>query len=119
GADTIVVLGDRVLEKPADGEDARAMLAALSGKIHAVITGICLLHPGGEIVDSALTSVHFCMLTPAEIDNYVSSGEPMDKAGAYGIQGLASKFVDRIEGDFFNVMGLPLSLVYRHLKSLG
>ncbi len=118
GADTTVVLGDRVLEKPVDSNDARSMLAALSGREHTVITGICLLHPGGTIVDHESTRVHFVELSAAEIDAYVVSGEPMDKAGAYAIQGLASKFVDRIEGCYFNVMGLPLALVYRHWKAI-
>ena len=118
GADTTVVIGDRVLEKPRDAEDARAMLRLLSGRTHLVITGICLRHPGGAIVDAESTRVHFTALSEQEIDDYVASGEPMDKAGAYAIQGLASKFVDRIEGDYFNVMGLPLALVYRHWKEL-
>jgi septum formation protein len=119
GADTIVVLKDRVLEKPVDTSDARAMLRSLSGQTHVVITGICLRHAGGAIVDRAETRVHFVPIEEREIDEYVSSGEPMDKAGAYAIQGLASKFVDCIEGCYFNVMGLPLALVYRHLKTLG
>jgi septum formation protein len=122
GADTIVVLngalGDVVLEKPADAADARRMLEALSGNWHTVITGICLRHRRGAILDSESTRVHFAALEPAEIDAYVASGEPMDKAGAYAIQGLASKFIDRIEGCYFNVMGLPLARVYRHWKSL-
>jgi septum formation protein len=118
GADTIVVLDDRVLEKPRDADDARAMLRMLSGRTHTVVTAICLRHAGGEIVDTASTRVHFVELDEREIEEYVASGEPMDKAGAYGIQGLASKFVDRIEGCYFNVMGLPLPLVYRHLKFL-
>jgi septum formation protein len=118
GADTTVVLGDRVLEKPADAANATAMLQALSGKTHSVITGVCLLHSGGMIVDAASTRVHFVELDAIEIEDYVASGEPMDKAGAYAIQGLASKFVDRIEGCYFNVMGLPLALVYRHLKKI-
>ncbi len=118
GADTIVVLGDTVLEKPVDAADARSMLAALSGREHTVITAICLRHPGGEIVDSESTRVHFTTLEPREIDDYVASAEPMDKAGAYGIQGLASKFVDRIEGCYFNVMGLPVARVFRHWKKL-
>jgi septum formation protein len=118
GADTIVLLGDQVLEKPRDADDARAMLAALSGRTHTVITGICLRHAAGSIVDVESTLVRFVSLTGDEIDQYVMSGEPMDKAGAYAIQGLASKFVDRIEGCYFNVMGLPLALVYRHWKSL-
>jgi septum formation protein len=118
GADTIVVLGALVLEKPADHAGAQEMLTALSGRSHTVITGICLRHPRGAIVDSESTEVHFAELDSAEIDAYVASGEPMDKAGAYGIQGLASKFVERIEGCYFNVMGLPLARVYRHWKSL-
>jgi septum formation protein len=118
GADTVVVLGDRVLEKPADPEDARAMLHLLSGREHTVITGICLRHAGGAIVDHALTSVRFAKMTSAEIDAYVASGEPMDKAGAYAIQGFASKFVENIDGCYSNVVGLPVSLVYRHWKAL-
>jgi septum formation protein len=118
GADTIVVLGDTVFEKPVDAADARRMLEALSGRAHTVITGICLRHRRGAILDSESTQVHFAALEPAEIDAYIASGEPMDKAGAYGIQGLASKFIDRIEGCYFNVMGLPLARVYRHSKSL-
>ena len=119
GADTVVVLDERVLEKPSDENDARAMVRLLSGRTHVVMTGICLRHAGGAIVDCASTGVHFVPLEDREIAEYVSSGEPMDKAGAYAIQGLASKFVDSIEGCYFNVMGLPLALVYRHLKSLG
>ncbi len=109
GADTIVVVGERVLEKPAGTAEARAMLAALSGREHTVITGICLRHPGGMVVDHEATRVHFAELDAAEIDAYATSGEPMDKAGAYGIQGLASKFVERIDGCYFNVMGLPVA----------
>ena len=119
GADTVVVLGEAVLEKPRDAADARAMLTALSGRGHTVITGICLRHPNGEIVDSASTEVQFAELEAGEIEGYVASGEPMDKAGAYAIQGLASKFVERIEGCYFNVMGLPVPRVYRHWKSLS
>jgi septum formation protein len=118
GADTIVVLGELVLEKPAHAAEARSMLAALSGREHTVITGICLRHPGGAVVEHESTQVHFAALDAAEIDAYVASGEPMDKAGAYAIQGLASKFVDRIEGCYFNVMGLPVARVYRHWKAL-
>ena len=118
GADTIVVLDPEVLEKPRDRGDARAMLRRLSGREHTVITGICLRHPEGAIVDQSATRVWFTPLSDVEIEAYVASGEPMDKAGAYAIQGLASKFVERVEGCYFNVIGLPLSLVYRHLKSL-
>jgi nucleoside triphosphate pyrophosphatase len=118
GADTVVVVDDRILEKPADAADARAMLRLLSGREHAVITGICLVHDDGSVSDHASTSVRFAPMSEAEISDYVTSGEPMGKAGAYAIQGLASKFVERIDGCYFNVMGLPLSLVYRHWKSL-
>jgi septum formation protein len=118
GADTIVVLDQSVLEKPRDAADARTMLRSLSGREHTVITGICLRHPGGVQVDSSATRVRFAPLTDAEIDDYVATGEPMDKAGAYAIQGLASKFVECVEGCYFNVIGLPLSQVYRYLKSL-
>jgi nucleoside triphosphate pyrophosphatase len=118
GADTIVVLDQAVLEKPRDEADARTMLRRLAGREHTVITGICLRHPGGIEVDSSATRVRFTLLTEAEIDAYAASGEPMDKAGAYAIQGLASKFVECVEGCYFNVIGLPLSQVYRYLKSL-
>ena len=118
GADTIVVIDGRVLEKPADADDASAMLRLLSGREHTVITGICLRHRDGIIVDHSATRVRFAALTESEIAEYVASGEPFDKAGAYAIQGLASKFVESVNGCYFNVMGLPLSLVYRHWKSL-
>jgi septum formation protein len=118
GADTIVVVGDRLLEKPTDPGDARAMLRLLSGREHVVITGICLRHAGGAIIDHAKTSVRFAEMSTAEIDAYIVTGEPMDKAGAYAIQGFASKFVEKIDGCYFNVVGLPVSLVYRHWKSL-
>jgi len=118
GADTIVVIDERVLEKPVDAKDARVMLQSLSGREHTVITGVCLLHERGAIVDHAATQVRFTPLSDSEITDYIASGEPIDKAGAYAIQGLASKFVESIQGCYFNVMGLPLSLVYRHWKVL-
>lgn len=118
GADTVVVVDENVLEKPHSEASAKAMLRALSCREHIVLTGICLRHAGGSIVDFESTRVSFVELSEQEIDDYVRSGEPMDKAGAYAIQGLASKFVDRIDGDYFNVMGLPLARVYKHLKSL-
>ncbi len=117
GADTIVVLDHQVLEKPRDAADARRMLALLSGREHSVITGICLRHGGGIISDSAETRVRFVPLTTLEIDEYATGGEPLDKAGAYAIQGLASKFIDRIDGCYFNVVGLPVALVYHHLQA--
>jgi septum formation protein len=118
GADTTVVLEDRILEKPHSVASAKAMLRALSCREHVVLTGICIKHRGGTIVDCESTRVSFVALDEQEIEDYVASGEPMDKAGAYGIQGLASKFIDRVEGCYFNVMGLPLALVYKHLKSV-
>ncbi len=117
-ADTVVVLDGGILGKPADAGEARQMLRRLAGREHEVITGICLRHAGGWIVDAESTRVSFLPLSPEEIEAYVASGEPMDKAGAYGIQGLASKFVHRVEGCYFNVVGLPVALVYRHLRSL-
>ena len=116
GADTTVVVDDIVLEKPVDASDARRMIGMLSGRSHRVLTGICLRGEGLEIVDISTTTVRFAPLTSAEIDAYVASGEPMDKAGGYAIQGLAAKFVEAIDGCYFNVMGLPVSLVYHHLK---
>ena len=118
GADTIVVIDGQVLEKPADVDDAHSMLRLLSGREHTVITAICLRHEHGVILDHSATQVRFAPLTESEIAEYVASGEPFDKAGAYAIQGLASKFVESVNGCYFNVMGLPLSLVYRHWKSL-
>src|SRR5271154_3085433 len=119
GADTTVVLDDRVLEKPNHAASAKAMLRALSCREHVVLTGICLKHRKGTIVDCEATRVSFVALDEREIEAYVSEGEPMDKAGAYAIQGLASKFVDRIDGCYFNVMGLPLAMFYKHLKALS
>jgi septum formation protein len=119
GADTVVVLDQHILEKPSDNADAHRMLRLLSGREHSVITGICLRSAGATTMDIAETRVRFCALSDAEIYAYVHSGEPMDKAGAYAIQGLASKYIDRIEGCYFNVVGLPVSLVYEHLKRMG
>ena len=116
GADTTVVIDGEILAKPVDAADARRMLARLSGRRHEVLTGICLRRGADATRDYVTTGVVFATLSHAEIDQYVASGEPMDKAGAYAIQGLASKFVERIEGDYFNVMGLPVALVYRRLQ---
>ena len=115
GADTTVVIGGEMLAKPADQDDARRMLSLLSGRCHEVITGICLLRGSESIGRWAVTQVWFARMTEREIDDYVASGEPMDKAGAYAIQGLAAKFVERIDGCYFNVMGLPVAMVYRYL----
>lgn len=117
GADTTVVIGNDLLGKPEDAADAVRMLGALSGRCHQVLTGICLRRPSGLIRDVAATRVWFARMTAREIEDYVASGEPMDKAGAYAIQGLGSKFIERIEGCYFNVVGLPVSLVYKHLRA--
>jgi len=119
GADTVVVVDDHLLEKPRDAADAMRMLELLSGREHEVITGICLRAGARKIVDLAATRVRFVTLTREEMETYVASGEPIDKAGAYAIQGLASKFIDRIEGDYFNVVGLPVALVYRWWKEIS
>jgi septum formation protein len=120
GADTTVVIGEQMLGKPADTADAARMLAALSGRSHEVLTGICLRREAASgprlIRDFAVTRVWFTAMTPREIEDYAASGEPLDKAGAYAIQGLASKFIEKIEGCYFNVVGLPIPLVYRHLR---
>jgi septum formation protein len=118
GADTVVVVDNIVLEKPCDPADAVRMLRLLAARDHEVVTGICLASNRGLIVEVETTRVHFGPMTSSEIEGYVASGEPVDKAGAYAIQGLASKFIDRIEGDYFNVVGLPIARVYRHLRSL-
>jgi septum formation protein len=107
-----------ILGKPTDAADAVRMLRKLSGKQHRVITAICLRRGDLSRTDLESTTVWFAQMTDAEIHDYAASGEPMDKAGAYGIQGLASKFIDRIEGSYTNVVGLPVSLVYRNLRDL-
>ena len=117
GADTTVVIDGEMLAKPADAADARRMLALLSGRRHEVLTGISIRRGPDVIRDWAATDVWFTAMTEREIDDYVASGEPMDKAGAYAIQGLACKFIEKIEGCYFNVVGLPIAMVYRHLTS--
>jgi septum formation protein len=117
-ADTTVAIDGEILAKPVDDADARRMLRLLSGRRHEVLTGICLRSASRVIEDCAETSVWFAPLSHEEIDDYAASGEPMDKAGGYAIQGLASKFIQRIEGCYFNVMGLPVSMVYRHLREM-
>ena len=118
GADTVVSADGGIFNKPADAEDAARMLRALSGSTHRVITGVSVVRAPGEVLatEREITFVTFRALDDREIRDYVASGEPFDKAGGYAIQGLASKFVTRIEGCYFNVVGLPLSLVYQILK---
>jgi septum formation protein len=136
GVDTIVVPGRRrghdpdrfgsvscplILGKPANKADARRMLQALSGRTHRVISGVCLLRrPGGrKLLAAETTRVKFRRLSRREIEDYLSTCEPYDKAGAYAIQGRAGLFVERIEGDYFNVVGLPVALILRLLKRIG
>jgi septum formation protein len=131
GADTVVVVNDVILGKPVDADDAVRMLRMLSGRAHEVITGVCVVrrvarsasggkkhgieNPGVRIT-SETTLVTFGAITDDEIRDYVATGEPMDKAGAYAIQGIASRWIPRIEGDYSNVVGLPVALVYRMLR---
>jgi septum formation protein len=119
GADTTVVINGQIAGKPVDAEDAKRMLRALSGRWHEVLTGVTLARAGKTISDIASTRVKFAELSEAEINWYISTGEPMDKAGAYAIQGHASLFVERIEGSYSNVVGLPVQLVYRLAGRMG
>ena len=119
GADTVVELDGAILGKPADRDDAFRMLRALSGREHRVYTGVAVVCGGRLQSGAEMTRVFFRDLTDREILAYIDSGEPMDKAGAYGYQGLASLFVERIDGDFFNVVGLPLCRLGRMLEKLG
>jgi len=116
GADTIVLVDSEIMGKPKDAAEATRMLAALAGRGHQVITGICLRQGGRVVRDLCTTAVWFNPLKADEIAEYVASGEPMDKAGAYAIQGLASRFIERIEGSYSNVVGLPVALVYGGLR---
>jgi septum formation protein len=143
GADTVVVIDSRILGKPVDAADAARMLRLLSGRVHEVITGVCLIRPaasaqypvGSEAVasrpatnierpapevtvSSESTLVTVSDLTDQDIASYVATGEPMDKAGAYAIQGIAARWIPRIEGDYSNVVGLPVALLYRMLNEL-
>lgn len=115
GCDTSVVLGERILGKPKDEAQARNMLSLLSDKTHKVITGVCLTHGDTSMSFSVSTDVTFYELNDEEIDEYIQSGEPYDKAGGYGIQGLGAVFVKEISGDFYNVVGLPVSRLYREV----
>ena len=116
GADTVVVIGNQILGKPVDAADAIRMLRLLSGRTHRVITGVCLVVDGQCSVASETTSVTMSEISEKEIAGYVATGEPMDKAGAYAIQGIGGRYVTQIEGCYFNVVGLPLA---RLCKLLG
>ena len=116
GADTVVVIDDQILGKPADFADAARMLRLLSGRSHRVITGVCLVIEGQCKTASETTTVTMSEISEQEIANYAATREPMDKAGAYAIQGIASRWIPRIEGDYSNVVGLPVALVHRMLR---
>lgn len=115
-ADTVVTLDGDILGKPRDANDARAMLCLLSGREHEVKTGLAVFHAGRVQLHVETTRVHFRKLTETEIDRYVETGEPMDKAGAYGIQGRGAILVSHIEGSYDNVVGLPLTALYEMMK---
>jgi len=119
-ADTVVVIDDQVLGKPADPADAERMLATLSGRSHRVVTAVALALPEGEVLERYdVTTVWFRELSPELISAYVATGEPLDKAGSYGVQGVGAVLVERVDGDFFSVMGLPLRLVVDLLDAAG
>jgi septum formation protein len=121
GADTVVLIGDEILGKPESADDARRMLRRLSGTVHEVHTGLAVLSAasGAERVVEEISLVHFAPLTEAEIDAYLATGEPFDKAGAYGIQGIGGRYVTRVEGCYFNVMGMPLARLWSLLREFG
>jgi|SRR5450755_1401724 septum formation protein len=119
GADTVVTIDGQILGKPSDAADAARMLRMLSGREHLVITGVCLVAGGQSSVASESTTVTVSEISENEIADYVASGEPMDKAGAYAIQGIASRWIPRIEGDYSNVVGLPVALVWRMLRKVS
>ena len=118
-ADTIVVCCGKVLGKPRDAQDARRMLSLLSGRDHQVMTGCTVVRGGRAVTFTEVTDLHFRPLLPQEIRRYILTGEPMDKAGAYGIQGGAALFCQRMEGDYYNVMGLPLCRLGQVLRDMA
>jgi septum formation protein len=121
GADTVVVVDSTILGKPASGDDARRMLRSISGRVHEVHTGLALLQTSEmrHRVVEEVTEVHFGHLSDQEIGDYIATGEPFDKAGAYAIQGIGGRYVTRIEGCYFNVMGLPLARLWALLREFG
>ena len=127
GADTVVLVDSTTLGKPGSAEDAKRMLRLLSGRQHRVLTGVCVMRRDDQGINGGIrkdvqicsTAVWFSLLSGAEISEYVAMGEPFDKAGAYAIQGRASRFVEKIDGCYFNVVGLPVSMVYRMLNRIG
>jgi septum formation protein len=119
GADTTVLIGDETAGKPENAADAERMLRALSGAWHEVLTAVTLLRGAQSLSDVAVTRVRFAAMSEEEIKWYVATGEPYDKAGAYAIQGYAALFIERIEGSYFNVVGLPVQMIYRMAREMG
>lgn len=123
GADTVVVLDNSILGKPKDREDARRMIRSLQGRTHEVMTGVCLLYQINGIrkktTFTEISTVHVCPMTEEEIESYVATGEADDKAGAYGIQGRFGIYIDRIEGDYYNIVGLPISRLVHTMQRAG
>lgn len=124
GADTVVAYGGKILGKPVDEADAKRMLTMLSGNTHSVFTGVTLVlidktGRAGELVFYEKTDVKMHDMTEAEIDRYIETGEPMDKAGSYGIQGKCAIYIEKIDGDYNNVVGLPITRIYQELKNIG
>ena len=119
GSDTIVAVDGKILGKPENEEEAADMLRQLAGRTHQVITGVCLISRKKEYVDVSVSNVTFAPMTEEEIREYIATGECMDKAGAYGIQGYGGKYITHIDGDFYAIMGLPLNLVYEEMKNIN
>ena len=120
GADTVVLVDEQILGQPSDAEDARRMLKLLSGRWHEVLTAVAILHAGENrsVIDQEKTRVRFAEMSDNEIDWYVETGEPMDKAGAYAVQGGAAFSIEEIQGDYYNIVGLPVRLVYRLVRKI-
>lgn len=122
GADTVVLVNEEILGQPSDSDDARRMLKLLSGRWHEVLTAVALARAGAGadqiMLDHETTRVRFAAMSVAEIDWYVATGEPMDKAGAYAVQGSAALFIEEIQGDYFNIVGLPVRLVYKLVRKI-
>ncbi len=119
GADTVVALDGEILGKPKDKADAVRMLGELSGRSHDVFTGVTIVYPGGVRIFNERTAVHFSEMTGEEIEEYVSTGDPLDKAGAYGIQGFCARYIKGIDGDYNNVVGLPIGRLYQEMKKIA
>jgi len=119
GADTVVVIDGQILGKPRDAEDARRMLGLLQDRWHQVLTGLAIVNGNSSAVAHEVTDVKFAPMTENEINWYVATDEPLDKAGAYAIQGLGARFIEGIRGDYLNVVGLPLRLLYKLVRSVG